>query len=302
MTAPTITSASIASDGVTLTIGFSDPMADMSSTEFGHGFSLTVGGVSRSVTYGSGDGTSTATFTVDSVVYSTEVVTLDYDSVAALYSTDTAELLADVTGFSVTNNSTQAASGDTIVCDTGSYTLTGFTADFDYAAKILAATGSYLLSGLPAALNVAANLLAESGAYLLSGNTFGESYLRAIVGDTGAFLLTGGSAGLIGPSVVMACDTGAYTLTGGDATVVAGSPFICDTGSYLLTGGEGHQSLGVPVSTGSYAVTGVAAESSIEPYLAAEGSLFLLVGYPIAFGFSSSNAAKHHYHHLIKRN
>lgn len=107
MTAPTITSASIASNGVTLTINFSDPMADMTSAEFGHGFSLTVGGVSRSVTYSSGDGTISATFTVDSVVYSTEVVTLDYDSAAALYSTDTSELLADVTGFSVTNNSTQ---------------------------------------------------------------------------------------------------------------------------------------------------------------------------------------------------
>lgn len=96
---PTLVSAVVASDGVTLTLTF-----DLSMTG-STGFTPKVGGVSRSFTI-AGAGT-TRVLTLSSVVYSGETVTLDYvpgDMQSG------GQSLGGFIGFSVTNNSTQFAS------------------------------------------------------------------------------------------------------------------------------------------------------------------------------------------------
>lgn len=99
--APAIKSATIGTDGVTLTIVLSEAVTGHS------GFTITPSGGAAGLTYSSGDGTDTLVFALDRTVYDTETATGDYapgdvEDVAG-------NALETAAGFAVTNNSTQTA-------------------------------------------------------------------------------------------------------------------------------------------------------------------------------------------------
>jgi len=103
-TAPTIQSATIGSDGETLTIVLSEAVN-------GHaGFTLDPSGGAAGLTYSNGDGTDTLVFAIDRVIYDTETATGDYamGDVEDL----SGNALEAVTDFAVTNNSEQVPASE----------------------------------------------------------------------------------------------------------------------------------------------------------------------------------------------
>lgn len=64
----------------------------------------------------------------------------------------------------------------TLVADSGSYLLTGTSANLLYNRKILADGGVYLLTGSDVSLRYNRRLLADSGGYSLTGNEVTLTY------------------------------------------------------------------------------------------------------------------------------
>lgn len=101
VTAPTLSSATINSAGTTLTVGWSENVTGSS------GLSLSASGGPAFLDYTSGSGTSTYTYTITRRILDEETVTISASSSNIVDgSTNT---LANFTGTSVTNNSTQIA-------------------------------------------------------------------------------------------------------------------------------------------------------------------------------------------------
>jgi hypothetical protein len=101
MTAPTLSTATINSAGTTLTIGWSENVTGSS------GLSLSPSGGLASISYASGSGTSTYTYSISRPILDEETVTI---SASGSNIVDGAtNTLANFSGTSVTNNSTQVA-------------------------------------------------------------------------------------------------------------------------------------------------------------------------------------------------
>jgi hypothetical protein len=103
-TAPTLVSATIAADGLTWALVFSEAVTGLA----GYVAEFTLDGSvlgADFLNYQSGNGTATLAFTGNSPIVTAEVVTLDYTGplVEDLAGND----LANFAGFSVTNNSVQ---------------------------------------------------------------------------------------------------------------------------------------------------------------------------------------------------
>jgi hypothetical protein len=105
MAVPTVTSASIAANGLTLTINFSEAVYGVFDDLPEFGFYIKVGVENISLTYVSGNTTATAIFTTSRIIINGETVVLDYtgSSTASVSTDDYLDIFSD---FSVTNNST----------------------------------------------------------------------------------------------------------------------------------------------------------------------------------------------------
>jgi len=97
VTAPTLESITIQSSGTTASLQFSEPVTGTTVPVFS-----TAGIVA---TYVSGSGSDELTYSLSRIAYSTDTLTASLAGAAILDDSDNA--LVDVTGFSVTNNSTQ---------------------------------------------------------------------------------------------------------------------------------------------------------------------------------------------------
>lgn len=101
MTAPTLSTATINSAGTTLTIGWSENVTGST------GLSLSPSGSLASLSYASGSGTSTYTYSISRTILDEETVTISASSSNIV--DGATNTLANFTGTSVTNNSTQVA-------------------------------------------------------------------------------------------------------------------------------------------------------------------------------------------------
>ena len=108
VTAPTWSSTTVAADGDTVTVVFSENLND---TALGGGeFDLDcdgAGGADNVLVYASGDGTATWVFTSTTTIESGETCNQDFDGAANEAEDDSGNDLADFTDEIVTNNSTQ---------------------------------------------------------------------------------------------------------------------------------------------------------------------------------------------------
>lgn len=149
-----------------------------------------------------------------------------------------------------------AASGGgfTLTADSGSYSLTGQSANTLYARIMPAAQGSYSLTGVDALLvkSGSYSFNAEVGSYTLVGaNALVDLSMNAA---QGSYALTGQAATLTfaplsNPSVT--AEFGSYTLTGRAANTNYGRLLSAEVGVYALTGRQaGLTWSGAPVSTG----------------------------------------------------
>lgn len=104
-TAPTLLSATIASNGTTLTLGFSEPV----DTTINTGFTLTPSGEAVTLTYASGSGSNSLVYTVSRAIQQEETATISYVQPGNGIEDAADNDLASFSGSAVTNNSTQTS-------------------------------------------------------------------------------------------------------------------------------------------------------------------------------------------------
>jgi hypothetical protein len=190
MSVPTVTSASIATNGLTLTINFSEAVYGVFADLPEFGFFI-VGSVDKPaivLTYVSGDTTATAIFTSSRIITNSESVYLGYTgSSAASVSTD--DYLDTFTDFEVTNNSEQedevsedSIEGDvTYTLDLLTYTVTGSLSilgvtDFTLSSLTNIVTGSLSIEGIT-------NNTLDELTYIVTGISYSEQ-VEAVVSYT----------------------------------------------------------------------------------------------------------------------
>lgn len=127
--APTLTSATIASNGTTITLVFSEAVTRGGSYSNSH-FDLDASGSgsNQTFTYVSGDGTNTWTGTVGATIQSGETVDLDFGGAANSVEDSGGNDLAAIVSASVTNNSTQGGGGPTQILNVAFNEGTGTSA------------------------------------------------------------------------------------------------------------------------------------------------------------------------------
>jgi hypothetical protein len=102
------------------------------------------------------------------------------------------------------------ATGYTLTCDAGAYTIAGQDAALRKSKLLAADAGAYAIAGQDAALKVGRRLTADAGAYVIAGQDAAFVYVAP-----GAYTLT--------------CDAGEYVISGQDAAFVIGGATVEDT-------------------------------------------------------------------------
>lgn len=146
--------------------------------------------------------------------------------------------------------------------DSGSYTLTGTATGLIAGYKAITESGTYTLTGSELQVRAAYNEIAQSGSYDLTGTDVTLVYTpstpgQTLVIDSGSFALTGTSTPLKAEFNTIA-DTGSYALTGSDIQVRFGSNMVIDPGAYSLTGQNVGLTAdyGIIAGNGAYSLTG----------------------------------------------
>lgn len=141
-TAPTISSATIGTDGETFTIVFDEAVTGDEA-----GFILTPSGGSAGITYVSGSGTDTLVFSIDRVIFDSETGTLEYVAASGTVADLASNVLANYGPSAVTNNSTQIADVTAPTLSTATVTAaTTLTLIFDEAVTLTDQTGMTVAS------------------------------------------------------------------------------------------------------------------------------------------------------------
>jgi hypothetical protein len=138
VTAPTLSSATVATNGTTLTLVFSENVTQgIGYTDADWDVDCSIGGDGMSVTYSSGDGTNTHIYTIGTI-YSGETCNIDFDGSANSEEDGSGNDLVAIVSDSVTNNSTQtpANSTPTITVDEPDGVADGVTVGDNYTVQL----------------------------------------------------------------------------------------------------------------------------------------------------------------------
>lgn len=122
-----------------------------------------------------------------------------------------------------------------LTAGSGTYTITGGDASFDYDQVLQGNAGSYTLTGADAGLLYSQRLECEAGSYTLTGNSNTFLYNQTIYAGAFSFIWSGQQAGLVKDAKLDA-NSGSYLITGGSATFLRDRMFSCNAGSYTFTG------------------------------------------------------------------
>ena len=136
-----------------------------------------------------------------------------------------------------------AATGPTytLTAATGSFTLTGQSANLVVSRKLTATTGSFALTGQSANLVVSRKLTTETGTFTLTGQSTNLKVSRKLVAGTETFSLTGISANLVytpvsGATYTLTAQTGVFNLTGQAAAFKVSRKLTAGTGVFYFVG------------------------------------------------------------------
>jgi len=154
VTAPTLSSATIAANGTTLTLVFDETVAVGAGGNGGFNVDASTGGTNVTATYASGSGSNTLVYTLGTTILSGETCDLDYTQPGNGIEDTAGNDLASITSAAVTNNSTQTAISYLINEDFEG-TVTGWTEDeatgtvnLEYATSPLAGSQSAFLDNV----------------------------------------------------------------------------------------------------------------------------------------------------------
>lgn len=150
VTAPAFSSATIASNGTSLTATFDEAVVAANA----NGFTLTPSGGTATLTLSSGSGTSSLVFTANRTIYEGETATIAYSSTTGDVEDAAGNDLATFSATSVTNNST-VEPGDNPILATPTAQPVAANAAFSWTPTVLQGEGiTYSASDLPAWLNL----------------------------------------------------------------------------------------------------------------------------------------------------
>ena len=158
-----------------------------------------------------------------------------------------------------------------IVCETGSYSLTGQDTTLKASYNIVCAVGNYALTGFDAIISKTYLVVCETGSYILTGT---DTTLKA--------------------TYKLVCAVGNYTLTGIDVAISKAYQIICETGNYALTGIDTNLKVAYKIvcASGSYALTGIAVVFTKTIPIICECGKYILTGIDIRIRKAMTNLAK----------
>jgi hypothetical protein len=117
---PTLTSATILTGGTTLVLAFSEAVGPGAGGSVGWALSLSTGSVTAS--YASGSGTSSLTYNLSGTVVTSTTGTVSYTQPGNGIEDGTGNDLTTLSGFPITNSSTQVGGGGAGTITTGTVT------------------------------------------------------------------------------------------------------------------------------------------------------------------------------------
>jgi len=196
-------------------------------------------------------------------------------------------LLCDAGSYSLSGQNALLKYGRSLTCAAGAYALTGQNALLKVAHKLICSAGSYSLSGQIALLKITRQLVCSAGSYALTGQAANLTYARHLTCDAGAYTLTGNDA-LLKITRQLVCSAGAYSLSGQAATLTYARHLVCSAGAYDLTGQAatltytpgvvGPVAYSLTCSPGSYALTGQDALLKVSHSLTCSAGSYALAG------------------------
>lgn len=177
-TVPTLTSATLGTDGETLTLLFSEAVTQGSGyADSQLDLDASVTGNDIGLTYVSGDTTNTHVYTAASVVDEDETVDLDFDGTANSLESSTGGDLAAISSVSVTNNSIQ---GTSYLVDEG---FEAYDAENDPPTgwTVISGTQTWYSTTSPAPLTGTYSWSSEAKATYPLGTSYTDLYMAAKV-------------------------------------------------------------------------------------------------------------------------
>jgi len=169
----------------------------------------------------------------------------------------------------------------TLTADSGTYSITGQTADLYYNRAISADAGAYSLDGQAAQTLRDALLSLDAGSYAITGQDASFVYGQAISADAGDYSITGQIADLT-RTLVLSADSGAYSIAGQDANLSRSLYLNAVLGSYNITGENAtlvyEQARVINGDAGSYAITGQAADLTRTYVFSADAGSYSISG------------------------
>ena len=181
------------------------------------------------------------------------------------------------------------AVGYILVCDTGSFTLTGQNIDLFANRIIQTLKGDFALTGQDAGLLYNRLLNAEKGDFTLTGYDVDFSRTYAVVAQKGDFVLTGQNIDLF-MKRLMGVDKGDFTLSGQNIDLFANRLLSTEKGDFILTGQNINLFLNrvLNAEKGDFNLIGQDIDLLISRLLSAGTGSFILTGIDIELIYSGA--------------
>jgi len=161
-----------------------------------------------------------------------------------------------------------------LLCESGSFNLTGQTAGTLKSSKLPLDPGSFSFSGVAAGVLKSSLISAGAGSYTITGQTIGTLKSSLIPAESGSFDLTGIVAGILKSSLVSAL-TGSIDVTGKDASLLFHRLLSMGFGNYEITGHDAELNYItgyiLPLESGLFSINGLDVDLNYFP-VPAEGS------------------------------
>lgn len=176
--------------------------------------------------------TSSATLYFDSSLYTT---TSSFDAYLYVPAALSYTLTANSGSYAITGNSAQLLASRQISGNLSTYAITGLSGALKAQRKISGNLGSYSLTGLSASLNGQRKITLQLGTYTLTGLSSALKAQRLISVSVGSYSLSGQSA-VLSRAVRLSGQVGSYALSGQSAGMSALRKLLATQGTYALTG------------------------------------------------------------------
>ena len=187
--------------------------------------------------------------------------------------------------FGITGQTANLRHNKTIVAAAGSFAVSGQAVNLRWHHRITAAAGSFEVTGNNASMAITTTLPAAAGSFAVTGNDVNLRWHHRITAAAGSFAVTGQTINLL-RNLRLSAATGAYVITGSDVTlptIATGYTLQADSGSYSITGRDAGLTIGrrLPAEAGAYALSGSTVDLIRGLVLTAESGVYEIDGFTV---------------------